>query len=146
MRSTTRAFTVIELIIIIAVISLLAMIAVPNFLEAQVRSKISRAQADMRVLAEVISRRVDVAHLTTAFYAMAHPRLPAVLDSLASRRHFDTIIVQPHLLFEGRLFQAIRRQTDEAAQRHPRVEWIHSDYLGPDPLGAEAIAARAGLS
>ena len=104
------------------------------------------AQADMRILAEVISARVDVAHLTTAFYAMADPRLPVVLKQLASSGRFDAIIVQPHLLFEGRLFQAIRRQTDEAAQRHPRIEWTHSEYLGPDPLVAEAIVARTGLS
>jgi sirohydrochlorin cobaltochelatase len=102
------------------------------------------AQADMRVLAEVISRRVNVAHMTTAFYAMAHPRLPGVLDELASSTKFDTIVIQPHLLFEGRLFQAIVRQIEEASLRHPSIQWIHSDYLGPDPLVVAAIAGRIG--
>ncbi len=100
------------------------------------------AQADMRVLASVVSRRFNVAHLTTAFYAMANPRLPTVLDELAASRQFDTIAVQPHLLFEGRLFQAILRQTAEASERSPSIQWIHSEYLGPDPLVAEAIAGR----
>lgn len=48
------AFTLIELLIVVAIIAILAAIAVPNFLEAQTRSKVSRAQADMRSLATAI--------------------------------------------------------------------------------------------
>ena len=47
-------FTLIELLIVVAIIAILAAIAVPNFLEAQVRSKIARGKADMGALATAI--------------------------------------------------------------------------------------------
>lgn len=46
-----RAFTLIELLIVIAVVAILAMISVPNFLRAQTRAKLARAQSEMHVLA-----------------------------------------------------------------------------------------------
>jgi len=45
-----RAFTLIELLIVVAIIAILALIAVPNFLKAQTRSKVARGKADMRTI------------------------------------------------------------------------------------------------
>lgn len=47
-------FTLIELLIVVAIIAILAAIAVPNFLEAQTRAKVSRIKADLRSFATAI--------------------------------------------------------------------------------------------
>ena len=50
-RRGRRAFTLIELLVVIAIIAILAAIAVPNFLEAQVRAKVARVKSDFRTVA-----------------------------------------------------------------------------------------------
>jgi type II secretion system protein G len=55
-----QAFTLIELLVVVAVIAILAAIALPNFLEAQTRAKVSRALADLRTIATALEvYRID---------------------------------------------------------------------------------------
>jgi type II secretion system protein G len=76
------AFTLIELLIVVAIIAILAAIAVPNFLEAQVRAKVARSQADLRTLATALeSYRVDANRYPRAELNFALGRRLSVLTT-----------------------------------------------------------------
>ncbi|QDT07648.1 Sirohydrochlorin cobaltochelatase [Rubripirellula lacrimiformis] len=103
------------------------------------------ASTDMRMLTEIVAQRFAFAASATAFYAMASPSLPEVIDQVAGSGQFDSIVIHPHLLFEGRLYQAIMDQVNEAGMKHADVKFIVSNYLGPHANVADAIIDRSGL-
>jgi prepilin-type N-terminal cleavage/methylation domain-containing protein len=75
-----KAFTLIELLIVVAIIAILAAIAVPNLLEAQVRAKASRAKSDLRSVATALELyRVD----TDIYPSMIEPGFAGGIAPLA---------------------------------------------------------------
>jgi len=100
------------------------------------------AQADMRVLTECVAARWSFKIRKTAFYAMATPKLPETLDHIAESGEVSDVLVQPHILFEGSIHQSILGIVDQARQRHPKVRFWCSGYLGPEPELVNALVRR----
>lgn len=63
-EAVKKGFTLIELLIVVAIIGILAAIAVPNFLNAMTKAKISRVYADMKS----IETAIETYNLDNAVY------------------------------------------------------------------------------
>jgi len=87
MSRNHRAFTLIELFMVMAIIATLAAIGVPNFLEAQIRSKVVRTHQDMDVLEAALK----------AYYADYNaypPTQPNVLEGMHVPWNSDAPVVR----------------------------------------------------
>jgi len=110
------AFTLIELLIVVAIIAILAAIAVPNFLEAQTRAKVSRTTADMRTLGLAIET-----------YQIDHNRTPSVLTGYAAGSLTGPSLVNSTLTGNTWVSYRFRRLTTPIAY----ITTVFADVFAP---------------
>ncbi|MBN2328112.1 MAG: prepilin-type N-terminal cleavage/methylation domain-containing protein [Candidatus Omnitrophica bacterium] len=101
-----RAFTLIELLIVVAIIGILAAIAVPNFMNAQIKAKVSRVQADFQAFSVALET-----------YCLDFGRYPVVSNCGA---------VDDSMLFSG--LMALRPLTTPVAY----MSSLHKDPFNED--------------
>ena len=100
------------------------------------------AIAEFQTLARLSAEQRRVGQLEVAFLAMAEPPLDVVLSSLAERNP-TRVVVQPHLLFSGQLYDRIDAAVSQQAKQFPQTEWLTTAILGPHATLTSAIASRA---
>ena len=114
----------IELLIVVAIIAILAAIAVPNFLEAQTRSKASRARADMRSIASAIeSYHVDYNHYPPGY-------------GTAERYGLDALTTPIAFLTSGAIFDPFTSPGTPPWKRYLTYELVNSSGLLIEAGGA----------
>jgi type IV pilus assembly protein PilA len=117
----SRAFTLIEMMIVVAIIGILAATAIPNFRRFQFRSKSAEAKTNLAAI-----RTAEVAHLAEfGFYVPASPSPPAYgggraipfVDTGMTGANFHTIGFQPEglIVFQYAVSVAGGAYTAEAA-------------------------------
>ena len=94
MNDSTRrwGFTLIELLIVIAIILILISIALPNFLEAQIRARVARLKGELRTVQTAVeSYRTDNTH-----YCYPTQRGMQIALSVSRKAEIDYIIKKKH--------------------------------------------------
>ncbi len=94
-----KGFTLIELLIVVAIIGILAAIAVPNFLNAQVRAKIARAEADENTIATALE-----------MYMLEYGGLPPIRSTQATDYRGYVYLTTPVAYLQSILPDPFRRK------------------------------------
>ncbi|GAH26953.1 unnamed protein product [marine sediment metagenome] len=121
-----EGFTLIELLIVVAIIGIIAGIAIPNFLGARSKARVTRVFADMRAIADALE-----------MYYVDNTEYPP--DTPAAGNWYDALIPthitsMPNDPFSGAVY---RYYCNGAAATDPGTAWL---LVSNGPDGDEDIA------
>ncbi len=97
-----------------------------------------QALAHMRQLTGLKVAQLRVVRHQTGFFAGGKPNLDGLLEE-ASQWECETVLVQPHLLFEGELIEQLRDKVLQCRLRYPDKQWLIARTLGADPKLADVF-------
>jgi sirohydrochlorin cobaltochelatase len=83
---------------------------------------------------------VPISWVQTGFFAGGSPTVEELLKE-AEASDCETIVVQPHLLFEGQLSVQLREMVDEYRRAGSKKRWLVAPTLGADPQLADTFLA-----
>ena len=113
------------------------------------------ALAHMRRFTDLVAEQRSLAWVSTGFFAGGVPSVDELLAQAAALRPSDptdptdrtssisssefstnptcdTVVIQPHLLFEGELMDQLRARVQRCRQESPDREWVLARCLGAD--------------
>ncbi len=94
-------------------------------------SRSDEATERMRQFSALRSQITPVRKLETGFVYAQSPPVDEVLRAMAGSS-CATIVVQPHLLFEGELMEQLRQRVATIAAENPSQRWVITASLGTD--------------
>ena len=125
-RVRRRGFTLLELIIVIAIIGILASIAVPNYMQTPVRAREAVLKTNLRTIREVI----DQFHADKGGY-------PAALEDLVEKGYLRKVPVDPItgeanwvLIYEEVSDEEVPPETEESEGGGPGIIDVQSASEG----------------
>jgi sirohydrochlorin cobaltochelatase len=99
------------------------------------------ANSNVAKVARMLWEGMGFGWAEVCYSGVTFPLTDTALDRV-TRLGFRRIIVFPYFLFTGVLVKRIYAHADEAATRHPDVEFVKAGYLNDHPLVYEAFVER----
>jgi prepilin-type N-terminal cleavage/methylation domain-containing protein len=113
-----KAFTLIELLIVVAIIGILAAIAVPNFMNAQTRAKVSRVMGDHKAIGSALE-----------MYALDHNIYPWPIGNGQGHSNYSVYIEYVHELTTPVAYISQVSYTDIFRPRREETNWYPDDTV-----------------